>query len=346
MLPLKQQACRGRDVIFYDQAGCGASVPDNNSSFLTASIDEINGTYPWLIDPLYYATEELPALIEHLGYEQYHILGSSWGTILAQWFMLENEPNVTAGAQSLVLSGPLSDGQLYINSQWDQRIGSLGSLPPYLQSQIHAMEEAGAYSSPLYQQIADTLTSFFTVRMIPRPTCWDDTLAGFNDAIYTALQGPSEFTVGGALQYFNTTPQLNEINLPVMLSSGKYDTMRPPVLDAIEKELPIVERVMYDKSGHCSMIDQPGEMNDAIADFLNRVEAAIVGGRAFQPVNAVAGSEGDVSIGAEHVNVPHYHYLPYVMTILAFLVGIFAGRSCLRRKDGYRSINDIDVGSF
>ena len=34
LLPLRQLACEGREVIFYDQAGCGASeMPGNLSKF-------------------------------------------------------------------------------------------------------------------------------------------------------------------------------------------------------------------------------------------------------------------------------------------------------------------------
>ena len=76
MLPLKQQACRGRDIFFYDQAGCGESIiPSGNRT----------QDYPHLLDPQYYATVELPALIEFWGLKQYHVIGSSLGTILSQY---------------------------------------------------------------------------------------------------------------------------------------------------------------------------------------------------------------------------------------------------------------------
>ena len=78
MLPLKQQACRGRDVYFYDQAGCGQSKlpPINTTSPDTVVADH----FPWLLTTPYYAEEELPAIIAHLGLEDvgYHIIGSSW----------------------------------------------------------------------------------------------------------------------------------------------------------------------------------------------------------------------------------------------------------------------------
>ena len=73
LLPLKQLACRGRPVLFYDQVGCGESE---------------HSTADWLFTTDYYV-EELEALIAHLGWTKYHVLGSSWGTMVAQEFALK-----------------------------------------------------------------------------------------------------------------------------------------------------------------------------------------------------------------------------------------------------------------
>lgn len=94
MLPLKQQACRGRPIIFYDQAGCGKS----NIFMANATTTESSDIPSWLLDPLYYATIELPTLIDHLhDHEQtyvnfqngFHIIGNSWGTLLSQLYFLK-----------------------------------------------------------------------------------------------------------------------------------------------------------------------------------------------------------------------------------------------------------------
>jgi hypothetical protein len=63
-----------------------------------------------------------------------------------------------------------------------------------------------------------------------------------------------------------------DIHVPVLLTHGNYDTMRPAVVQAMKEKLPRVEDIMFHKSGHLSMIDEPKVMNDAMADFFNRVE--------------------------------------------------------------------------
>lgn len=264
MLPLKQLACNSnREIIFYDQAGCGQSTQRKGKSVSPSK-------YPHLLDPAYYSEEELPALIEHWKLDKYHILGHSWGTILAQLFALNAKD--TRGLQSLVLSGPLSDAKSYIAAQWNEDEGSLGSLPPFIQGRIRALEKEGAYNSAEYGAIADVLTTFFTLRTAPAPDCFTSALAGLNEEVYVGMQGPSEFTLSGVLGDYDVTERLHEIDVPVLLTHGVYDTMRPSIVKTMEKELKYPERVLFPHSGHVSMIDDPEMMNDAVNDFVQRVE--------------------------------------------------------------------------
>ena len=269
ILPLKQQACRGRTIMFYDQAGCGKSqVPSESKN--------IEADYPWLLDTMYYATVELPALLRHWEFTtKFHIVGSSWGTALAQLYALEAQDDTRKSLASMVLSGPFSDSQAYIQAQWDDQEGSLGSLPPFLLERIRILEAAHAYDSNEYQDIASALTGKFTLRTQPGPDCWIDAEEQANQEIYTKMQGFSEFTMSGVLADFNVTGRLHTLNdCPVLLTHGTYDTMRPSIVRTMSDALPYAETLLLEKSGHVSMIDEPQKMNDAMADFYDRVELA------------------------------------------------------------------------
>ena len=51
-----------------------------------------------------------------------------------------------------MLSGPLSDGQLYISSQWDETEGGLGTLPHFTQQRIRALEATpGGFQTEEYR---------------------------------------------------------------------------------------------------------------------------------------------------------------------------------------------------
>ena len=260
MSPLKQLACRSSsEVIFYDQAGAGKSSIDPNKSLPKH-----------LLDAKYYSEEELPALIRHLKLDRYHVFGHSWGTILAQLFVL-NSKN-TSGLQSLILAGPLSDGKSYVDAQWDKEEGNLGSLPPFVQERIKSLEKDDAYEGGEYKAINNVLTTFFTLRTAPAPDCFTKAGDGLNREIYVGMQGPSEFAFSGTLGGFNVTGRLHEINIPVLLTHGKFDTMRPSIVKAMEREIKLCERKMLPHSGHIAMIDDAGLMNDLVADFVHRVE--------------------------------------------------------------------------
>ena len=301
MLPLKQQACRsGRDVYFYDQAGCGKSViPSTDDPVSESSPEDLSGDsknapktrciendYPWLLTTEYYTQEELPALIKHWGFKenQYHIIGNSWGTVLSQLFALDavGVMKIAPAPSSMVLSGPFSDSQLYIKSQWDNGLdGTLGSLPPFVQERIHQLEESKRYNSTEYKLLDSILEVKFTCRTAPLPDCFLDSSEHFNEEIYVGMQGESEFTIHGVLENFNSTPRLHELaELPILLTHGQYDTMRPTVVDVMYNALPKSEKLLLKHSGHVSMIDEPRTMNDAIGNFFDRVESSL---RSNQP---------------------------------------------------------------
>ena len=81
--PYSRLAAEGRAVIFYDQLGAGRSthLRDKGADF-------------WTVD-LFLA--ELDNLLRHLGIEKrYHLLGQSWGGILAMEYALKYQQNLKA----------------------------------------------------------------------------------------------------------------------------------------------------------------------------------------------------------------------------------------------------------
>lgn len=311
LLPLRQIACQtDYEVILYDQAGCGASIPFSDAMNVTK--------HSHLLDPKYYSEEELPLLIDHWKLKEYSIFGHSWGTILAQLFTL-NAKDIS-GLQSLILSGPLSDAQTYIAAQWNESEGNLGSLPPFVQKRIQALEHEKLYDSPEYQAIDDVLTTFFTLRTAPAPDCFTTSADGLNKEIYVGMQGASEFTIGGVLGSFNVTGRLHEINVPVLLTSGKFDTMRPSIIETMHKHLQKSEWIMFPHSGHVSMIDDAELMNDKVSNFLKRIDEGFT--------NQVAIERNDMMITSGLSSSFSFSMVvPYLFSICtAFALGLLIGK--------------------
>lgn len=345
MLPIKQLACRPdsngrtRDVYFYDQGGCGQSIHSVAAEKLETaaqqSTKKLTQDYPFLLDPQYYATIELPRILDFLGLNEqgYHLVANSWGTILAQYFALNTSAK---GLKSMVLSGPLSDGDLYVRSQWANEehggYNNLGQLPPFLQQRMHDLEAHKLYDSNEYKAIGEALTGKFTSRIVPAPDCFCVSASpetGMNTDIYVGIQGPSEFTLGGVLEHFNTTSRLSSITVPVSLTSGAFDTMRPPVVDAMYRSLPRAEWSISRVSGHVTMIDDAGWTNNIIDDFLRRVEDS----EDFSPDLSLCGLEGCLT---KTSSSPSRETVVAVATIsfVGFSVAIFVSSRNRRRHRG------------
>mmetsp|Transcript_6611 Transcript_6611/g.19503 ORF Transcript_6611/g.19503 Transcript_6611/m.19503 type:complete len:86 (-) Transcript_6611:551-808(-) len=64
--------------------------------------------------------------------------------------------------------------------------------------------------------------------------------------MYVGIQNATDFTIGGVLGDFNVTARSEQelgADLPILLTMGKYDTMRPPIVDVMERAIPTVECV-------------------------------------------------------------------------------------------------------
>ena len=175
--------------------------------------------------------------------------------------------------------------------------------------------------------------------------------------------GASEFTFGGTLAHFNTTPDLPSIGVPVLLTSGQFDTMRPPVVEAMYRSIPKVEWTVFPHSGHVSMIDDAKLMNDAVDHFLNRVEDAYWAGKEFVPNSNACGFPGcngaketSILIGSPAESFSSHNskvidgseneMRQWTAIASSFVVGAFVSFVVTRRiarvaalKDGYQSIS-------
>ncbi len=68
---------------------------------------------------------------------------------------------------------------------------------------------------------------------------------------------------------------LARIKAPVLVIAGEFDGFTPPRLAReLHDSLPRSTMVMLEGASHAGLIEQPARMNDAIAGFLDRLEAA------------------------------------------------------------------------
>lgn len=124
---LDEMAVDGRQIIMYDQLGCGKSAVPSQPELWTAET--------WV--------NELIALREHLGLDEVHLLGQSWGGMLEIIYVCDYAPK---GIKSMVFSSTLPSAKLWAQEQHRM----IKFMSEEDQAAIAKAEETGVYDDPAY----------------------------------------------------------------------------------------------------------------------------------------------------------------------------------------------------
>ena len=241
-----------RHVVFYDQLGAGNSA-----------VTEPHDPATWTPE-LY--VREVDAVREALGLERVHVLGHSWGGMLAMQYALE-QPE---GLESLVVeSSPASV------PAWMPEIQRLRSeLPPDVEATLREHEEAGTIDDPAYEEAAMVFYRRHVCRTDPWPEwlvrCFE--VLDANPEVYRTMNGPSEFHVIGTIKDWDITDRLGEIRVPTLILSGRYDEVTPATVEVVHRGIPGSEWLLLEESSHMAQAEEPDKTLAAIRTFLERVE--------------------------------------------------------------------------
>lgn len=209
----------GRAIVMYDQLGCG-------NSFI-GSHPELWKAETWV--------NELASLIEQLGLTSFHILGQSWGGMLAITYLCDRKPE---GVKSLILSSTLSESQLWGIEQHRQ----VKFMSAEDQAAFAKADADGDFSDPGYisalnrfmeRHCCDISYGPDTPECISRPR-------KTGSESYVVAWGPDELTPRGTLKDWNYTDRLPEIKVPALIISGTDDLSTPRIC-----------KTMFDKLENC-----------------------------------------------------------------------------------------------
>jgi proline-specific peptidase len=248
MAPLAGLADGGRRVIFYDQLGCGRSDRPDDPSLWTVGL----------------FLDELRAIRAHLGLGRCHILGSSWGGMLAMEYAL-TQP---AGLASLVLAGAPSSIPLWIEEADRLR----EDLPVAVQGVLRAHEAAGTTDDAAYQAAMTVFYERHVCRVVPWPDHVARAFAEMGTQVYSTMYGPSEFHATGTLKDWDITSRLGEIGVPTLVTSGRYDEATPRVAGTVHAGIAGSEWVVFEASSHMPFVEETDRYLAVVGAFLARVE--------------------------------------------------------------------------
>jgi proline-specific peptidase len=237
-----------RRVVLYDQLGSGNSSQPSDPSLWTVEL----------------FVAELANVRASLGLDRVHLLGHSWGGMLAQEYAL-TQPG---GLVSLVLSSTLSSAALWREESLRLR----AELPAPVREALDAHEAEGTTDAPEYEQAVREFLHRHLCRLDPWPPIMEELLRTTNLEVYNTMWGPSEVYPTGVLAGWDVTARLGEIRVPALVSCGRYDEATPRQAETIAGALPDAELVVFEQSAHVPPFEEPERYLATVRAFLARVD--------------------------------------------------------------------------
>ena len=237
-----------RPVVLYDQIGCGNSDRPQDIEWSAAVF-----------------REEVAAVREQLGLERIHLLGTSWGGMLA----LEHVLSGARGIVSLMLSSTLANIALWNEEQWRLR----AALPPDVIAVLDRHEQAGTYSDPEYEEAMEAyFDRHFYRGPTPRPEL-EAMAKGRAPDVYHAMQGPNEWTTTGALKGWDVRDRLHEVDVPTLVLRGRYDMCTDVIAAELVSGIKGAREVVFDESSHTPVLEETEHYLEVVGAFFSQAEA-------------------------------------------------------------------------
>jgi L-proline amide hydrolase len=241
----------GRAVIFYDQVGNGRSAhfSERGADFFTVQL----------------FVDELARLIDHLGIQaRYHVLGQSWGGMLA----LEHLLSAPSGLRSAVLSNTAAAYPSFTRAV--QRLRA--DLPAEVEATLQRHEAAGTTGDPEYVAAGRAFYNRHVCRVDPWPEPVERSFAYMEEdpTVYHTTNGPTEFHTIGSFTRWSVLDRLTEIRTPVLVLSGRHDEATPEVQSEIVAGITTSEQIIFEHSSHMPFWEERGTYMAAVDDFLRR----------------------------------------------------------------------------
>ena len=242
-------AVHGRPVIHYDQLGIGKSthLPDRGAEFWTVEL----------------FLDELDTLLGALGVAGgYHLLGQSWGGMLAA----EHAVRRPSGLKSLIIANSPASMALWLSEANRLRT----ELPPEVQRTLLDHEIAGTTDHRDYRAAEKVFNDRHVCRVVPNPPEVDATFAAIeaDPTVYHTMNGPNEFHVVGTLKDWTIVDRAERIAVPTLLISGRYDEATEATVQPYADRIPDVRWEIFENSSHMPHVEEEEAYLRLVAAFL------------------------------------------------------------------------------
>ena len=248
LLPLEDLSRFGFRVVLYDALGCGRSERVDDPSLFTLDQD----------------VRRLESLRQALDLGRIHLLGSSYGGLLALAYALDHPQ----GLRSVVTTGGLANVPLA--SAEMERLKR--ELPPETLGTLLKHEARNEFQDPEYLRAVDVFYRRHVCRLDPWPEPVTYSLNHLSVPVYQTMNGPNEFTIVGNLRDIDLTPRLHELALPLLVTTGRFDEVTPTVGQAIVDEVRGSRLWVLSNSSHMGFWEERETYMAGVGEFLRGVD--------------------------------------------------------------------------
>ena len=249
---LDSVADTGRQVISYDQLGCGNSYLDGHPQLWTMET--------WI--------SELETIIEYLKLERFYIMGQSWGGMLLLEYLLRhgNEGKV----KGAVLSSTLPASWLWAKEQHRM----IRFMTQEEQAIIRKAEETGDFSNPEYLDVNEHFMQLHCAGpYVPGvdPECLTRPKKSGHES-YLYGWGPNEYNPTGSLKDFDVIDRLGEIKVPCLVMSGTDDLCTPLIAKTMADRIPNAKWHLFAGARHMCYADSNEEYIQVLSNWMQELE--------------------------------------------------------------------------
>lgn len=232
-----------RPVIYYDQIGCGRSDRPDDPSLWTLS------TF----------ADEIDAVRGALGLDRVHLFGQSAGG----WIAMDYALRAPDGLASLHLANTCASIPLFERGVAQLR----AALPGGAGAVIEVCESSGSTHDPEYLSAVGLFNRLHFMGADDIAGHVQSSLRALNPAIYRVMVGTG-LTFTGNMAGWDVTDRLGRLDVPVLVTSGRFDEMTPDVVRAMVDAIPGARWQRFEKSAHLPMVTETDAFIRATREFL------------------------------------------------------------------------------
>ena len=246
LLVFSELVRHGYRVVLYDQLGCGRSELARDVSEYSIERD----------------VDDLEELRTKLALGKVHLVGSSYGGALAIAYALAHP----GALRSLTSASGLASVPLTVREMARLK----AELPAPFPEVLARHEARREFQHPEYLRAVNEFYRRHLCRLPEWPAELAYSIEHSNSPKYLTMNGPNEFTITGTIRDWDVTARLPEIDLPTLVTAGRYDEVTPVVAESIHAGIGGSEYHRFERSSHVAFWEERDAYFEVLSRFLGR----------------------------------------------------------------------------